>query len=231
MTQLLLCLLFLLWATPAAAQAAAAAAEPLPAAGAARPNGKLLVDVHRFEVDGQHLYQVQASATVQAAPATVWKVLTAYDRMTEYVPDLGLCRVLARNGNEVIIEQQGNARFLFVTKAVHLIVRALETPMSAIDISLISGNMKRYEARWELVPVPETGGTRLLYGGKMMPDFYVPGMLGATMVRGDIAHMMQAVLARLESERNAATVPGPAVAVTPTALPAANTAPAANQAR
>jgi ribosome-associated toxin RatA of RatAB toxin-antitoxin module len=228
MIQLLLCLLFLLSAAPAAAQAPPAKAEPLPATGGAGQNGRLLVDVNRFEVEGQHLYQVQASATVQAAPATVWKVLTAYDRMTEYVPDLGLCRVLARNGNEVIIEQQGNARFLFVTKAVHLIVRALETPMSAIDISLISGNMKRYEARWELVPVPETGGTRVLYSGKMMPDFYVPGMLGATMVRGDIAHMMQAVLARLESERAAV---GAAVPVSPAPLPALNTVPASTQAR
>jgi hypothetical protein len=35
--------------------------------------------------------------------------------------------------------------------------------MSSIDISLISGDMKHYESRWELVPVPETGGTSIVY--------------------------------------------------------------------
>jgi hypothetical protein len=36
------------------------------------------------------------------------------------------CRVLSRNGNEVIIEQFGVARFLFMNHAIHLMVRALE---------------------------------------------------------------------------------------------------------
>jgi hypothetical protein len=128
----------------------------------------------------------------------VWRILTGYDRMEEFVPDLVSCRVLSRNGNEVIIEQFGNARFLFMSRSIHLIVRATEQPMSSIDIALISGDMKHYESRWELVPVPETGGTKVLYTGRMMPNFYVPGILGTNIIRGDIERMMGAVLARLD---------------------------------
>ena len=58
--------------------------------------------------------------------------------------------------------QFGTARFLFMSRSIHLIVRATEQPMSSIDIDLISGDMKHYESRWELVPVPETGGTKVL---------------------------------------------------------------------
>jgi ribosome-associated toxin RatA of RatAB toxin-antitoxin module len=159
---------------------------------------KLDVSVRRVEQDGMHLYEVDSTGVVSASPAAVWKILTAYERMDEFVPDMESSRVLSRNGNETIIEQFGTAHFLFVTRGIHLVVRATETPMSAIDIALISGDMKHYEAHWELVPIPETGGTRIVYSGKMVPDFYVPGFLGAKLIRNDIERMMSAVLVRLE---------------------------------
>lgn len=175
---------------------------------------KLDVSVRRVEQDAMHMYEVDATGVVQASPATVWKILTAYERMDEFVPDLESCRVLSRNGNEAIIEQFGTARFLFVTRGIHLVVRATETPMTSIDIALISGDMKHYESHWELVPIPETGGTRVVYSGKMVPDFYVPGFLGAKMVRSDIERMMSAVLVRLDRKREGGVdvLPGPATA-------------------
>jgi len=165
---------------------------------------KLQVEVKRESQDSLTLYIVDASGVVQAPLPTVWRTLTGYDRMEEFVPDLISCRVLSRNGNEVIIEQFGNARLLFVSKSIHLIVRATEQPMSSIDISLISGDMKHYESRWELIPMPETGGTRIVYSGKMAPNFYVPGLLGTNIIRSDIERMMNAVLARIDKPAAAA---------------------------
>jgi len=158
---------------------------------------KLEVSVARVTQDALHLYEVDASGTVQAPIATVWKTLTTYERMNEFVPDMASCRVLSRNGNEVIIEQFGTARFLFMSKSIHLIVRATETPMTSIDIALISGDMKHYESRWELFPLPD-GGTKVVYSGKLVPNFYVPGLLGTNIIRGDIERMMGAVLARID---------------------------------
>jgi len=195
---------------------------------------KLEVSVNRVDAEAQHLYEVDATATVAAPLPKVWRILTGYERMSEFVPDLESCKVLSRNGNEVIIEQFGVARFLFMSKAIHLIVRATEQPMSSIDISLISGDMKHYESKWELIPVPETGGTKIVYSGRLVPNFYVPGILGAKMIRNDIEHMMSAVVARIErrddsTKRGAPSVQAtPAVPVTPPAQPAP--APA-NQAR
>jgi ribosome-associated toxin RatA of RatAB toxin-antitoxin module len=159
---------------------------------------KLEVSVNRVDQDAQHMYEVDATGAVNASLPKVWRILTGYERMSEFVPDMESCKVLSRNGNEVIIEQFGVARFLFMSKTIHLIVRAVEQPMSSIDISLISGDMKHYESRWELVPVPETGGTKIIYHGKLMPNFYVPGLLGSKMIRSDIERMMSAVLARID---------------------------------
>ena len=164
---------------------------------------KLEVSVNRVELDALHMYEVDATGTVAAPLPKVWRILTGYERMAEFVPDMESCRVLSRNGNEVIVEQFGVARFLFMSKSIHLIVRATEQPMSSIDISLISGDMKHYESHWELIPVPETGGTKVVYSGKLIPNFYVPGILGAKMIRGDIERMMSAVLARLDRREDA----------------------------
>jgi ribosome-associated toxin RatA of RatAB toxin-antitoxin module len=194
MTRLFFCLLFVC-ATPVMAQG-----QKLDPAKPDLP--KLDVSVRRVEQDSMHVYEVDATGTVQAPPAIVWKVLTTYERMDEFVPDLESCKVLSRNGNEVIVEQFGTARFLFMSRSIHLIVRATETPMTSIDIALISGDMKHYESHWELIPVPETGGTRIVYSGKLAPNFYVPGILGAKMIRGDIERMMGAVLTRLDSRRD-----------------------------
>lgn len=176
-----------------------AVSAPLAMAQAPKPDAsKLEVTVNRIDSDGHQLYEIDATAVVAAPLPRVWRILTNYERMTEFVPDLESCKVLSRNGNEVMIEQFGVARLLFMTRPIHLIVRATEHPMSAIDIALVSGDMKQYEAHWEMTPIPETGGTKITYKGRMMPNFYVPSLFGAKMIRMDIEHMLNAVLTRIE---------------------------------
>ena len=158
---------------------------------------KLEVTVKRVDMGEHHVFEVNASGAVNASPAAVWKILTDYDRMAEFVPDMKATKVLSRTGNKALVEQHGVARFLFFTRSIHLVVNVLEEPISSIDIGLVTGDMKIYSCRWELVPVPETGGTRILYTGKLAPKFYVPGMLGENIIRSDIERMLKAVLERL----------------------------------
>ena len=156
------------------------------------------VAVKRVDSEGQQVFEVVASGTVRAAPAAVWKVMTDYEAMPDFVPDLEKNKVISRAGNRVLIEQAGVARFLFLTRAIELVVHASEEPMTSIDIRLVSGDMKVYTCRWELTPLPG-GGTRIAYTGKMVPKFYVPGMLGSNIIRRDIERMMKAVLERLDA--------------------------------
>ncbi|MEO7497374.1 MAG: SRPBCC family protein [Massilia sp.] len=166
----------------------------LPAFGQPRA---LDVTVTRGDSDGGHVYSVGASGVVAAAPAKVWKILTDYERMPEFVPDMRSARVLARDSYRVTLEQTGVARFLFFRRDIHLVVQILEQPMSRIDVGLVSGDMRLYHCRWELQPL-DAGGTRIVYSGQLAPKFYVPGMLGANMIRSDIEKMMTAVLDRLD---------------------------------
>jgi ribosome-associated toxin RatA of RatAB toxin-antitoxin module len=155
------------------------------------------VVVKRVDANGEPGFEVTASGAVKAAPEAVWKVLTDYEAMPGFVPDLETTKVLSRTGNRVIIEQSGVARLLFLSRSIRLVVQALEEPMKSIDISLVNGDMKLYNCRWQITALPD-GGTRIDYSGKMVPKFYVPGMLGSNIIRRDIDRMMSAVLEHLD---------------------------------
>jgi ribosome-associated toxin RatA of RatAB toxin-antitoxin module len=146
------------------------------------------------------VYRIASSATVAAAPAAVWRILTDYNHMADYVPDLDSARVLSRDGDKVVVEQVGAARFLFFSHAIRLVVQVHEQAPDRLDVSLVEGDMKVYHSSWELHPVAGAAGTRVTYNATLAPNFYVPGMVGKSLVRKDIANMMAAVLARLERD-------------------------------
>lgn len=147
--------------------------------------------------DGAKVYQIASNGEVKAAPAVVWRILADYEHMPDYVPNLKSARVVSRNGDKVIVEQLGAARFLFFSHNIRLMVRVHEQAPNKFDVTLVEGDMKVYRCSWELVPLPD-GGTRLLYTAAIAPKFYVPAMLEASLVRKDIAAMMAALLVRLD---------------------------------
>jgi ribosome-associated toxin RatA of RatAB toxin-antitoxin module len=148
--------------------------------------------------DGGKAYQIASSGTVAATPAAVWRILTDYNHMADYVPDLKSAKIVSRNGDKVIIDQLGAARFFFFSRPIHLVVQVHEQAPNKLDVSLVDGDMKVYRCSWELRQAD--GGTRVLYNATIEPKFYVPGMVGASMVRKDIGRMMSAVLARLDRD-------------------------------
>ncbi|MFC4929940.1 SRPBCC family protein [Massilia sp. GCM10023247] len=150
--------------------------------------------------EGDKVYRIASSGTVAAAPALVWRILTDYEHLADYLPNLTSTRVVSRDGDTVILEQLGTARFLFFSQPIRIVVQVRERAPDRIDVSLVEGDMKVYRARWELIPVTGTSGTRLVYNATIVPKFGVPGIVGTNAVRKDIARMMAAVLLRLDRQ-------------------------------
>lgn len=172
------------------------------APAAAQPGApRFELTVERIDgAGGDKVYQIASSGTVAAAPAVVWRILTDYNHLADYLPNLKSARVVSRDGDRVIVEQLGTARFLFFSQPIRLVVQAHERAPDRIDISLIDGDMKIYRATWELKPLAGAPGTRLVYNATIAPKFDVPGIVGTDVVRADIAEMMAAVLVRLERQ-------------------------------
>ncbi|MGJ9416336.1 SRPBCC family protein [Massilia sp. CMS3.1] len=169
---------------------------------AAQPHvPKFELNVKRVDgTQGGRAYQIASSGTVASTPDVVWRILTDYNHLADYLPNLKSARVVSRNGDRVIVEQQGAAHFLFFSQTIRLVVQVHERAPDRIDISLIDGDMKVYRASWELSPLAGAAGTRVVYHATIEPKFDVPGVIGTSVVRKDIAKMMAAVLLRLDRQ-------------------------------
>ena len=132
------------------------------------------VTVQRVHRDGRTFYDVNAKGFARATPPVVWKVLTDYERLPKFVPNLQSTKLLSRNAQETIIEQNGQAGFLFITQSIHLVLRVVEQPISVIDIVLLSGDMKHYVSHWEIAIAQQgaSSGTLITYSGEPpVPDY------------------------------------------------------------
>ena len=157
-------------------------------------------NAHRISRDGQTFFDVSATGFVRVTPEQAWRVLTDYERLPEFVPDLVASKIVSRNAQEIIVEQLSEAGFLFVSQRIHMVIRIHEQPYSAIDVSLVSGDMKHYAAHWKLDAATMDGmdGTRVTFTGEMEPDFFVPPLFGRSIVQANVKNMVQAVVAEIE---------------------------------
>jgi ribosome-associated toxin RatA of RatAB toxin-antitoxin module len=172
------------------------------ALAAAQPGvPKFELNVERVnDADGDKVYQIRSSGTVEATPAAVWRILTDYNHLADYLPNLTSTRVVSRSGDRAIVEQLGTARFLFFSRTIRLLVQVNERAPDRIDIGLIEGDMKVYRASWELSPLAGATGTRVVYSATIVPKFDVPGIVGTSVVKKDVARMMAAALLRLDRQ-------------------------------
>ncbi len=166
------------------------------------PSSNAEVTVKRIKNGATTFFEVRASGFARATPERSWRVLTDYERLSEFVPNLRASKLLSRTGNQAVIEQQGKGSVLFLTQNIHLVMRVKEQPNSSIEVALVSGDMKHYVAHWELVPSTQNGieGTRINYSGKMEPDFFVPPVFGKMIVRNDVKEMVEAFIKEIEKE-------------------------------
>lgn len=158
------------------------------------------IEVERIHGKDMSFFDIKASAFVQATPQQAWGVLTDYERLPKFVPELVQSKVINRNGGDILLEQESQADFLFFSRKLHVTLRVVEQPFSTVHIALVSGDMKECKARWELESVQENGrqGTRIRYRAKMEPAFFIPPLVGESFARGRVQKTVEAVAGEIE---------------------------------
>ena len=124
---------------------------------------------------------IDASADLQADVRLVWQVLSDYDHLAEFIPDLKLSRVIERNADGVVVEQQGEYSFLFFNQPIEVRLLVVESPPHRIVSRAIAGSFREMTGSYELAPIP--GGVRLRYTGRILPNFDLPPFFGVVVAR------------------------------------------------
>lgn len=130
--------------------------------------GQMLVEAEAPET-GKWPLHVRIILPVEAEPAVVWKVLTDYEHMAEFVPHMTRCKVIGRQGDTVTVEEV----FKHLLVSMELLLSVKEIPPNRIDFRLVGGNMKVYDGRWSIEPHNPVG-TLLTLEVAVQPGFYAP---------------------------------------------------------
>lgn len=125
--------------------------------------------------------QVEAVAEFEGSLSRTWQVLTDYGRLSEFIPDLQVSRVVSRDRNDAVVEQKGAARLLFFSYPIDVRLAVTEFPREKVVSHAVSGNFREMHGVYTLEV--RDGRVLLRYAGRLVPDFYVPPLIGTLVLR------------------------------------------------
>jgi ribosome-associated toxin RatA of RatAB toxin-antitoxin module len=154
--------------------------------------------------------EVSARAVMDAPHALVWSTLTDYSKLPEFVPGLRVSRIVERRGATALVHQQGEARFLFFSHPIDVLVESTEYPPSLIEVRLVRGSLRQLSGRYEIAGLGKAAGGRieLRWTGTIEPEFGLTPLIGELLVRANIEDQflgMVREIDRREAERRRAS--------------------------
>ena len=159
------------------------------------------ISVHATRNGG--VLEVVAVAEFEGNVARTWQVLTDYGRMAEYVPSLETSRVISREGNNVVMEQKGEARMLFFSYPINVRLAVTEHPYERVESRAIAGNFREMQGVYALET--REGRIKLRYTGRLVPDFFIPPLIGTFALRRHVEETFRAMVEEIERQHKAVT--------------------------
>lgn len=135
------------------------------------------------------VYSVSARFTVPQSPETALAVLTDYERIPSFMPDIRKSVVKEREGNRAVIEQEAVSKLMMFSKRVYLLLEISEEDGSLRFRDRGGRSFVRYEGAWRLTPCGE--GTAIVYELTAQPSFDVPEFILKRLLKRDSGEMIE----------------------------------------
>ena len=140
------------------------------------------------------VFEIEAQSHIVADREIAWAVLTDYDGYADFVP--GMTSSQRVGEHPLRIEQHGEFGILFLIKHIFSTLDVHEDPPSTIRFHAIEGNLRRLETQ---VDIAQDGDTiALIYRSTIEPDFWVPPLIGSSILRAGIRRKLISVSAEIE---------------------------------
>lgn len=139
-------------------------------------------------------YTVTARFEVPQSPAVVLAVLSNYEQIPRFVPDVKTSIVLDRAPGRFTVEQRAVSKFMMFSKQVHLVLEVTETEHAIEFTDRCGQSFKTYQGSWQLER--KGAGTVVIYRLTAEPTFDVPEFILKRLLKRDSGQLIQ----RLRSE-------------------------------
>ena len=141
--------------------------------------------------------EVLCRASLEAPLELIWQTLTDYNRLAEFIPGMRKSRVMEQRGTAVILEQLGEASFLFFSFPIEVTLATTERPPHLIEVSMLKGNLKRFEGAYRIEP--QAGGRSLLHwSGIIEPEASMPPLIGELLMRASIEDQFRGMVREIQ---------------------------------
>lgn len=138
---------------------------------------------------------IDAQLLLPVAPALVWEVLTDYDRLAEFVPDLIESRLVSAPGEPRLLAQRGRTRVGVFSAEVAVTLRVDEYPIERVEFAAVKGNVREMRGSWRIVPLGD--GAKVVYTVTLVPAFWMPASVGPALVRRHVDAQLQGLEAEI----------------------------------
>ena len=126
------------------------------------------------------------------APEWVWAVLTDYENLSRFIPNLESSRLLWRRANVVGLEQEGAQSFIGLRfRARVQLELSEEREQLQLSFQMVKGDFRRFEGSWQIGH--DSAGTSLLYELTVQGCVGMPIGLIEQRLREDLAANLRAV--------------------------------------
>ena len=164
----------------------------VPAARSARAAEDVSVEAIRRD----DALEVVCRATLDAPLGVVWQTLTDYDRLAEFIPGMHSSRVVERRGAVAVVEQSGEARFLFFVLPIEVTLVSTERPPHALEVSMLKGNLKRLDGAYRIEP--QGAGRILLTWRGTVEALEMPPLIGEILMRANIEDQFRGMVREID---------------------------------
>ena len=108
--------------------------------------------------------RLAAQLTTSATFDSLWNVLTDYDRLNLYIPNLLSSKKIYKNKNNVHLKQVGAQDFLGMKFSAEVTIDLFEKKeLGLLKFSLIKGDFRRFEGSWKIQTIKDTSKNSLIY--------------------------------------------------------------------
>ena len=108
--------------------------------------------------------RLAAQLTTTASFDSLWGVLTDYDHLNLFIPNLLTSKKIYKNNNNIHLKQIGAQDFLGMKFSAEVILDLYEEKEDGlINFNLIKGDFRRFEGSWKIKKIKGTDKNSLIY--------------------------------------------------------------------
>jgi ribosome-associated toxin RatA of RatAB toxin-antitoxin module len=152
------------------------------------------------------VYSVSAQFVVPQSPGVVLAVLTDYEQIPRFLPDIKVSIVRERTAGRVVVEQEAVSRMMMFSKRVHLMLEITADGSETLRFRDRCGlSFTQYDGAWRLSAQPG-GGTAIVYELTAKPAFDVPEFILRRLLKRDSVQMIDRLAREMAARAASSTI-------------------------